>query len=104
MKFNVLRLALLPAMLLACAATLQAAEVTVSSPDSPMLRFALGKLEAALQGQADTLKRTINQAPDQGAEIVVTGGPTSRTRMWLGAWPSNPRVNSCLARATAFIA
>jgi hypothetical protein len=38
---------LLRGMLLAGAATLQAAEVTVSAPDSPMLRFALGKLEAA---------------------------------------------------------
>ena len=58
---------------------LQAAEVTVSAPDSPMLRFALGKLEAALQQQGDTLKRTANQAPDQGAEIVVTVDPAALT-------------------------
>ena len=56
MKFNLIRLALLPATLLACAATLQAAEVTVSAPDSPMLRFALGKLEAALQQQGGHLE------------------------------------------------
>jgi hypothetical protein len=78
-KSNLIRLALLPATLLACAATLPAAEVTVSSPDSPMLHFALGKLEAALQRQADTLKRTTNQAPDQGAEIVVTVDSTMMT-------------------------
>lgn len=46
-----IRLALLPTMLLACAAMLQAAEVSVSVPESPMLRFALGKLEATLQEQ-----------------------------------------------------
>jgi hypothetical protein len=79
MKFNFSRLALLSVTLLACAATLQAAEVTVSSPDSPMVRFALGKLEAALQRQADTLKRTTNQAPDQGAKIVVTVDPSIKT-------------------------
>jgi hypothetical protein len=53
MKSDLLLLALLPATLLACTATLQAAEVTVSAPDSPMLHFALGKLEAALQQQGD---------------------------------------------------
>ncbi len=79
MKSILIRVTLLPVALFACAATLQAAEVTVSAPDSPMLRFALGKLEAALQGQADTLKRTTNQAPDQSAEIVVTVDPTMMT-------------------------
>jgi hypothetical protein len=64
---------------LACAVTLQAAEVTVSTPDSPMLCFALGKLEAALQRQADTLKRTTIPAPDPGAKIVVTVDPTMAT-------------------------
>ncbi|MHB9006420.1 MAG: hypothetical protein ACYDC1_05770, partial [Limisphaerales bacterium] len=63
MKSSLLRLTLLPVALWACAAALQAAEVTVRAPDSPMLRFALGKLEAALQRQAGTLKRTMNQAP-----------------------------------------
>ena len=58
MKSNLIRLTLLPVALFACAAALQAAEVTVIAPDSPMLRFALGKLEAALQRQAGTLKRT----------------------------------------------
>jgi hypothetical protein len=75
MKFNLIRLAVLPVTLLACAATLHAAEVTVAAPDSPMLRFALGKLEAALQGQGDTLKRATNQAPDQAAKIVVSVDP-----------------------------
>ncbi len=67
------------AALLLCGASLPAAEITITAPDSPLLRFALGKLEAALQVQGDTLKRTTNQAPDQGAEIVVTVDPTLMT-------------------------
>lgn len=55
MKSNLIRRMLLPVALYACAAALQAAEVTVIAPDSPMLRFALGKLEAALQQQGDGL-------------------------------------------------
>jgi hypothetical protein len=66
-------------MLLACAATLEAAEITIGAPDLPMLRFARGKLEAALQRQADTLKWRVNQAPDQGAEIVAIVDPTLMT-------------------------
>ena len=76
MKSNLIRLTLLPVALFACAAAVQAAEVTVIAPDSPMLRFALGKLEAALQRQAGTLKWTANPGPGQGAEIVVTVDPT----------------------------
>ena len=79
MKSNLIRLRLLPVALFACVAALQAAEVTVIAPDSPMLRFALGKLEAALQRQADTLKRTTNQAPGQAAEIAVTVDPALMT-------------------------
>jgi hypothetical protein len=79
MKFNLIRFALLPVTLLACAATLQAAEVTVSAPDSPMLRFAQGKLEAALRQQGDALKRTTNQSPDQRTDIVVTVDPSMMT-------------------------
>lgn len=66
---------------MACAATLRAAEVTVSAPDAPMLRFALGKLEAALQQQGDALKRTAHSSPDQGAKIVVTVDPTGMTEL-----------------------
>jgi hypothetical protein len=58
MKSNLIRLALLSALLLACAAPLEASEITVSEPDSPMLRFALGKLEAALRQQGGGLNRT----------------------------------------------
>jgi hypothetical protein len=76
MKLNLLRLALVPTALLVIATTLPAAEITVSAPDAPMLRFALGKLEAALQQKGDTLKRTTNQAADQGAKIVVAVDPT----------------------------
>ncbi len=63
------------AALFACASVLQAVELTVIAPDSPTLRFALGKLESALQRQSVTMKRTLNPAPDQGAEIVVTVDP-----------------------------
>jgi len=59
---NLIRLAMLPVMLLACAATLQAADVTVSAPDSPMLRFALGRLESALQAQGDALTHRAHPA------------------------------------------
>ena len=79
MKSNLVRLTLVSVALLACAAALRAAEVTVLSPDSPMLRFALGKLESALQRQSATMKKTTNQAPGQGAEIVVTVDPTALT-------------------------
>ncbi len=44
-----------------------------------MLRFALGRLQTALQQQGDTLKRTKNQAPDQGAQIVVALDPAMMT-------------------------
>jgi len=75
------RIALLPVALFACASALHAAEVTVAAPASPMLRFSLSKLEAALQRQAGTLKWSKNQAPDQGAEIVVTVDPTMLTEI-----------------------
>lgn len=78
MKLRFDAFALLPAALLA-GATLPAAEVTVSAPDSPMLRFALGKLEAALQRQGDTLRWTGRQEPDRGAKIAVTVDPTLTT-------------------------
>jgi hypothetical protein len=57
----------------------RAPEITIRAPNSPMLRFAVGKLEAAVQRQSGTLKWTMNQAPDQGAEIVVTVDPTLLT-------------------------
>jgi hypothetical protein len=75
MKLKLIRLVFLPTTLLACAAMLQAAEVTVSAPDSPMLRFALGKLEAALTQHTGTLKRTTNEAPAEGENLVVTVDP-----------------------------
>jgi len=79
MKSNLIRLTLLPVGLFACAAALQAAEVTVIAPDSLMLHFALGKLKAALQRQAGTLKWTRNPAPGQRAQIVVTVDQTLMT-------------------------
>jgi hypothetical protein len=77
MKAKFIRLVGLPAVLLACAATTHAVEVSVSAPDSPTLRFALGKLEAALREKGDTLKRTMNQAPDLSTGIVVTIDPAT---------------------------
>jgi hypothetical protein len=73
--FHRVRLALLSVAMLGCAATLGAAEIAVAAPESPMLRFALDKLEAALQRQAHTLKRTPSPAPGQPAAIVVAVDP-----------------------------
>jgi len=77
MKSSLIRLALIPATLLACGATLQAAEVTVSAPGSPMVRFALGKLDAALRQQGHVLKRTASSAPDPDSGIAVTVDPAA---------------------------
>jgi len=76
MKSNLILLALLPATLLAFTATLPAAEVTVSAPASPMVRFALGKLEAALRQQGDVLKQAAHPAPDPASGIAVSIDPT----------------------------
>lgn len=58
--------------LLLCGVSLPAAEVTVTAPDSAVLRFALDKLEAAVERRGDSLKRKTAQAAGAGAEIVVT--------------------------------
>ncbi len=65
-------LRILTAALLLCSASLPAAEVTVTAPDSPMLRFALGKLESALQPRGDTLKRVLQPGPNQTLDLSVT--------------------------------
>jgi len=70
-KFNLIRLVLLTATLFICAATSQAAQVTVAAPDSPMLRFALGKLKAALEQQGDGLTRIAPPAADPGIDVTV---------------------------------
>jgi hypothetical protein len=79
MKSKRIRLTLLLLTLLACAAALHAAEVAVIAPDSPMLRFALDKLEAACRRHAGTLRRTGYPAPGQSAEIVVAVDPALMT-------------------------
>ena len=71
MKPNLIRLMLLPVALLACASALQAAEVKVTAPDSPMLRFALGKLESALQQRGDATKRLPPDGASAQPDIVV---------------------------------
>ena len=75
MKSVLIRFTLLPVALLACTGALESAEVTVAAPDSPMLRFAMGKLNSALQRHAGTLKWARNQAPGQRAGIVVSIDP-----------------------------
>ena len=71
MKSNLIRLMLLPVALFACASALQAAEVKVTAPDSPMLRFALGKLESALQQRGDATKRLPPDGASAQPDIVV---------------------------------
>ena len=75
MKSVLIRFTLLPVALLAGSGALESAEVTVAAPDSPMLRFAMGKLNSALQRHAGTLKWARNQAPGQRAGIVVSIDP-----------------------------
>ncbi len=65
----------LAAALLLGSASLPAAEVTVTAPDSPLMRFAQGKLEAALKQRGDTLKRVTNPAPNQIPNLSVTFAP-----------------------------
>jgi hypothetical protein len=62
---------LLPVALSACTSSLQAAEVKVAAPDSPMLRFALGKLESALQQRGDAAKRLPPDGASAQPDIVV---------------------------------
>jgi hypothetical protein len=71
MKSNLNRLMLLPVALFACASALQAAEVKVTAPDSPMLRFALGKLESALQQRGDATKRLPPDGVSAQPDVVV---------------------------------
>jgi len=71
MKANLLRLMLLPVPLFACASALQAAEVKVAAPNSPMLRFALSKLESALQQRGDATKRLPPDGVSAQPDIVV---------------------------------
>lgn len=71
MKSNCICLMLLPVALSACTSSLQAAEVKVAAPDSPMLRFALGKLESALQQRGDAAKRLPPDGASAQPDIVV---------------------------------
>ena len=54
--------------------TSRATELTVSAPDSPVLRFALRKLETALEKQSSTMKRT-NGTPGQNPGLAVVVDP-----------------------------
>jgi hypothetical protein len=81
----------LTAALLLCSASLPAAEVTVSAPDSPMLRYALGKLEAALQRQGHTMKQATTPTATQDASITVTVDPAALADLGVDGFQ---RVNS----------
>jgi hypothetical protein len=72
---NLTRFTRISALLLAFSAMLHAAEVTVLAPDSTMVRHALGKLEAALQQQSDTLKIVKSSESAPNAQIVVAVDP-----------------------------
>ncbi len=63
-------------MALLCGATsLCAAEVAVAAPDSPMLRYALGKLEAALQKRGVAMKRQPSGGVPARSDIAVLTSP-----------------------------
>gem|GEM_PF-5370925 len=66
---------MLVAAVLLGGALLPAAEVTVVAPDSPVLRFALGKLESCLRQQGDRLRLLASPAPGQTAMLSVTTDP-----------------------------
>lgn len=77
MKDTIKRFSLFSIALLACAVALHAAEeITISAPDSPMLSYALDKLDAALKQQAAILKRTPHPSPDPVPGINVNVDPT----------------------------
>lgn len=48
-----------------------AAEVTVAAPDSPLLRFAFGKVESALKPRGDTLQRLLPTGAQPQSDIAV---------------------------------
>ena len=57
--------------LLCCASFLPAAELAIAAPDSPRLRFAIGKLESALQQRGDATKRRSPDGSPAQSDIVV---------------------------------
>ncbi|MEY2881219.1 MAG: hypothetical protein RLZZ15_3599 [Verrucomicrobiota bacterium] len=81
MKSNLIRFVLLPLAMMGAAAALNAAEVTVAAPDSPVLRFALGKLDAAFQRQSIVVKRQAIGRADGSAAIVVAVDPTAMAEL-----------------------
>jgi hypothetical protein len=80
-KSNLIRFVLLPLAMMGAAAALNAAEVTVAAPDSPVLRFALGKLDAAFQRQSIVVKRQAIGRADGSAAIVVAVDPTAMAEL-----------------------
>jgi hypothetical protein len=55
-----------------CGTSIPAVEVTVVAPDSPLLRYALGKLESTLSQKGDTLRRTSSSESVQTAILNIT--------------------------------
>ena len=59
-------------LLLLCGTSIPAVEVTVVAPDSPLLRYALGKLESTLSQKGDTLRRASRFESVQTAILNIT--------------------------------
>lgn len=58
-------------VLLCCATSLPAKEVTIAAPDSPMLRYAAAKLESALQRRGEATRRARLDDASARPDIVV---------------------------------
>jgi len=81
MKSVRIQLVLQIALLLTCVAALPAAEITITTPDSPKLRFALRKLEMALKLQGHTLRPVTHATSAPPARIMVIIDPTAVTTL-----------------------
>jgi hypothetical protein len=71
MKINQIKCVTLQLILSGCVSWIHAAEVVVRSSDTPMLRYALGKLKGALHQQSTSLKLS-DGASDEEADFMVS--------------------------------
>jgi hypothetical protein len=72
MKSIFSRFAVIVASILVGDALLHGAEITVTGPDSSLLRYGLGKLQSTLQQKSDTLKRMSKPALGQSSMLLVS--------------------------------
>lgn len=105
--FRHARLALLPLALLAGTATHHAAEITAVLPDSPLLRYAAGKLDAALRRHDHSLRRTTLPALEPAARIVVSIDPTALAELGSDGFrrvttPGDVRITGADARGAMY--